>query len=102
LDQATGRLHSHFPQPLLEPELDWECWGDVNNVVFVQGAHCDGDDVCLTYSAADRCVGVATRTLVACSTPCAPPPETRNAKGLSEMTGCDRIRRRRARETCEV
>jgi predicted GH43/DUF377 family glycosyl hydrolase len=28
--------------------------------VFVQGAHCDGDDVYLTYGAADRCVGVAT------------------------------------------
>jgi predicted GH43/DUF377 family glycosyl hydrolase len=60
LDQATGRLHSRLPQPLLEPELDWECRGDVDNVVFVQGAHCDGDDVYLTYGAADRCVGVAT------------------------------------------
>jgi predicted GH43/DUF377 family glycosyl hydrolase len=32
----------------------------VDNVVFVQGAHRDGDEVYLTYGAADRCVGVAT------------------------------------------
>jgi predicted GH43/DUF377 family glycosyl hydrolase len=29
-------------------------------VVFVQGAHSDGDVVYLTYGAADRCIGVAT------------------------------------------
>ena len=60
MDEATGRLHSRLPQPVLEPELDWECRGDVDNVVFVQGAHRDGDDLYLTYGAADRCVGVAT------------------------------------------
>jgi len=60
LDQVTGRLQSRFSQPVLEPELDWERPGDVDNVVFVQGAHCDGDDVYLTYGATDCCVGVAT------------------------------------------
>jgi predicted GH43/DUF377 family glycosyl hydrolase len=60
LDHNTGRLRSQLPAPLLVPELDWECRGDVENVVFVQGAYCDGDDVYLTYGAADRCVGVAT------------------------------------------
>jgi len=60
LDKATGRVRSRLSQPLLEPELDWERAGDVNDVVFVQGAHCDGGDVYLTYGAADRCVGVAT------------------------------------------
>jgi predicted GH43/DUF377 family glycosyl hydrolase len=60
LDQTTGRLYSRLPEPLLEPELDWERRGDVDNVVFVQGAHRDGDVVYLTYGAADRCVGVAT------------------------------------------
>ncbi len=60
LDQTTGQLLGRLPQPLLEPELDWERRGDMENVVFVQGAHCDGDDVYLTYGAADRCVGVAT------------------------------------------
>ncbi len=60
LDQVTGRLQSRLSQPVLEPELDWERGGDVDNVVFVQGAHCDGDDVYLTYGAADRCVGIAS------------------------------------------
>ncbi len=60
LDKATGRLVSQLDEPLLEPELEWEREGDVDNVVFVQGAHRDGDVVYLTYGAADRCVGVAT------------------------------------------
>ncbi len=60
LDHNTGRLRGHLPSPLLVPELDWERQGDVDNVVFVQGAHCDGDIVYLTYGAADCCVGVAT------------------------------------------
>jgi predicted GH43/DUF377 family glycosyl hydrolase len=60
LDKVTGRLVSKLDQPLLEPELEWECQGDMENVVFVQGAHRHGDIVYLTYGAADRCVGVAT------------------------------------------
>ena len=60
LDAATGRLKSRLPTPLLVPELEWERRGDVENVVFVQGAHRDGDEVYLTYGAADSCVGVAT------------------------------------------
>ncbi len=60
LDKSTGRLVSQLDHPLLEPELEWERRGDVENVVFVQGAHRDGDLVYLTYGAADRCVGVAT------------------------------------------
>ena len=59
LDEATGRVLSRLPAPLLEPELSWERQGDVNHVVFVQGAHVDGDDLYLTYGAADRCVGAA-------------------------------------------
>jgi predicted GH43/DUF377 family glycosyl hydrolase len=63
LDSQTGRLRSRLPQPLLVPELDWELRGDVDNVVFVQGAHLEGDDVYLTYGAADRCIGIATAKL---------------------------------------
>jgi predicted GH43/DUF377 family glycosyl hydrolase len=63
LDSTTGRLRSRLPQPLLVPELDWELRGDVDNVVFVQGAHLEGDDVYLTYGAADRCIGIATAKL---------------------------------------
>jgi beta-1,2-mannobiose phosphorylase / 1,2-beta-oligomannan phosphorylase len=60
LDKATGRLKSRLPHPLLVPELEWEIRGDVDNVVFVQGAHRIDDDVYLAYGAADRCIGIAT------------------------------------------
>lgn len=62
LDAATGRPLAVLDEALLEPELEWERSGDVDHVVFVQGAHleADGDTVYLTYGAADRCVGAAT------------------------------------------
>jgi predicted GH43/DUF377 family glycosyl hydrolase len=60
LDQLSGRVIGRLAQPLLEPELEWERRGDVDNVMFVQGAHREGDHVYLTYGAADRCIGAAT------------------------------------------
>ena len=59
LDEETGGAVSRLEEPVLEPELAWERVGDVNEVIFVQGAHLDGDEVYLTYGAADRCVGAA-------------------------------------------
>ena len=60
LDALTGRLLSRLDEPVLEPELEWERLGDVDNVVFVQGAHRRGqDEIYLTYGAADRSVGAA-------------------------------------------
>ena len=45
----------------MRPELEWERVGDVDNVVFVQGAIAQPDGtIYLTYGAADRCVGAAT------------------------------------------
>ena len=60
LDAETGVLVSVLDQPILRPELSWERNGDVDEVVFVQGAvgRPDGT-VYLTYGAADRCVGAA-------------------------------------------
>jgi len=63
LDEMTGHVLSRLPEPVLEPELDWERAGDVDKVVFVQGAQLDGDDVYLTYGAADRCVGAAVASV---------------------------------------
>ncbi len=61
LDAESGRVLARLPAPLLEPELPWERAGDVDNVVFVQGAHRREDGtIYLTYGAADRCVGAAT------------------------------------------
>ena len=61
LDAATGALKSLLPEPVMRPELPWEREGDVDNVVFVQGAvpRPDGT-IYLTYGAADRCIGAAT------------------------------------------
>lgn len=63
LDHETGALRVELPHSLMEPELEWEREGDVDNVVFVQGAHTDGDHVYLTYGAADSHVGAATASL---------------------------------------
>jgi predicted GH43/DUF377 family glycosyl hydrolase len=45
----------------MRPELPWECFGDIDNIIFVQGAvpRPDGT-IYLTYGAADRCVGAAS------------------------------------------
>ena len=60
LDGATGRVISVMEDELLVPELSWECIGDVDNVVFVQGAHRrDDGTIYLVYGAADRHVGAA-------------------------------------------
>ncbi len=61
LDAVTGRVRSVASEPFLVPELEWERRGDVDDVVFVQGAHLHDDGtVYLTYGAADRCVGALT------------------------------------------
>lgn len=61
LDAGTGRVKSRLAEPILRPELPWERYGDVDDVVFVQGAIARPDGtIYLTYGAADRCVGAAT------------------------------------------
>jgi predicted GH43/DUF377 family glycosyl hydrolase len=60
LDDVTGRVESQLPGPILRPEFPWERSGDVDEVVFVQGAVARPDGtIYLTYGAADRCVGAA-------------------------------------------
>jgi len=63
LDEHSGAVLSVLPYPLLVPELDWELHGDVDNVVFVQGAYRSGDEIYLVYGAADRYVGAATASV---------------------------------------
>jgi predicted GH43/DUF377 family glycosyl hydrolase len=61
LDDETGRVRSLLPDPIMRAELPWECAGDVDNVIFVQGAVPQPDGtIYLTYGAADCCVGAAT------------------------------------------
>ena len=60
LDADDGTLKALLPEPILRPELPWEREGDVDDVVFVQGAVWQPNGhIYLTYGAADRCVGVA-------------------------------------------
>ncbi len=61
LDHETGFVRSLLPEPIMRPQLSWEREGDVDDVVFVQGAITQADGtIYLTYGAADRCVGAAT------------------------------------------
>jgi predicted GH43/DUF377 family glycosyl hydrolase len=61
LDNMSGRVVAMLPDAVMVPELPWEIEGDVDNVVFVQGAHRRPDGtIYLTYGAGDRCVGAAT------------------------------------------
>jgi beta-1,2-mannobiose phosphorylase / 1,2-beta-oligomannan phosphorylase len=60
LDDETGRVRAVLRDPIMRPELAWERSGDVDNVVFVQGAVMRSDGtIYLTYGAADRHVGAA-------------------------------------------
>jgi predicted GH43/DUF377 family glycosyl hydrolase len=50
-----------LPDPIMRPELAWECSGDIDNIIFVQGAVSRPDGtIYLTYGAADHCVGAAS------------------------------------------
>jgi predicted GH43/DUF377 family glycosyl hydrolase len=61
LDDKTGRVRSLLPDPIMRPELPWERVGDIDNIIFVQGAVLRPDGtIYLTYGAADRCVGAAS------------------------------------------
>ena len=61
LEDESGSVLAQLEEPILRPELPWERSGDVDEVVFVQGAvpRPDGT-IYLTYGAADHCVGGAT------------------------------------------
>lgn len=61
LDSATGQVRSLLPDPIMRPELPWEQSGDIDNIIFVQGALARPDGrIYLTYGAADCCVGAAS------------------------------------------
>jgi predicted GH43/DUF377 family glycosyl hydrolase len=60
LDCDTGQVKARLTDPIMRPLLAWERKGDVDNVVFVQGAIQQPDGlIYLTYGAADRSVGAA-------------------------------------------
>ena len=54
------KLIARSYEPLMEPELDWETKGIVNNVVFPCGAVMIKDKIFIYYGGADKYCGVAT------------------------------------------
>ena len=51
------------PEPILEPELDWELIGHVNNVVFSCGQVVIDGEIYVYYGGADNAIGLATMSL---------------------------------------
>jgi len=62
LEDPTKVLARHS-EPILEPELDWELFGHVNNVVFSCGHVLLNDEIYLYYGGADNAIGLARMKL---------------------------------------
>jgi len=58
-----SKVVARLPDPLLEPEADYERFGDVNNVVFPCGLTVRDGVVHVYYGAADKCCCLATAGL---------------------------------------
>lgn len=64
LDAANpSQVIARLPYPILEPETDYELYGDVGNVVFPVGGYVYDGDLYISYGAADRCVAIAKAPL---------------------------------------
>lgn len=57
------RVIARFPEPILEPERDFEKVGDVPNVVFPTGTALFDDELLVYYGGADRAIGMATASM---------------------------------------
>jgi predicted GH43/DUF377 family glycosyl hydrolase len=57
------KVLARLPYPILEPERDYEKFGDVNMVVFPEGIVCFGDEIQVYYGAADKTIGLAVGSL---------------------------------------
>jgi predicted GH43/DUF377 family glycosyl hydrolase len=54
-----AKVIARIPYPLLEPEEDYEKYGDVNNVVFPEGAYIFGKELFIYYGVADKYIALA-------------------------------------------
>jgi predicted GH43/DUF377 family glycosyl hydrolase len=64
LDDPSREL-TRLPYPLFYPELEWELYGEVNNVVFPTGTSLFGDTLFIYYGAADTVIACASVNLPA-------------------------------------
>ena len=53
------KVIARIPYPLLEPEEDYEKYGDVNNVVFPEGGYVYNNELFIYYGAADKYIALA-------------------------------------------
>ena len=61
--EEPWKVIARTPEPILEPEEEYELVGDVPNVVFPEGAVVIGDELLVFYGAADKVCCVATAPL---------------------------------------
>ncbi len=61
--EDPSKVIARSPEPILEPEEEYERVGDTPNVVFPEGAIVMGDTLYLYYGAADTCCCLATARL---------------------------------------
>jgi predicted GH43/DUF377 family glycosyl hydrolase len=57
------KVIARLPYPILEPETEYEKYGDVDMVVFPEGLVQLNDDLQIYYGAADKVIGLATGSL---------------------------------------
>jgi len=57
------RIIARTVDPVMEPETEYELYGDVPNVVFAEGAVIKDDQLHVYYGAADRVIGHAVASL---------------------------------------
>ncbi|MCJ7701091.1 MAG: glycosidase, partial [Anaerolineales bacterium] len=57
------RVLARQAEPIMEPELEWERVGHVNNVVFSCGQVVINDTIYVYYGGADNAIGLATLKL---------------------------------------
>ncbi|MCK4543816.1 MAG: glycosidase, partial [Spirochaetales bacterium] len=58
--EDPSRVIARSPHPILEPEADYEKYGDVNDVVFPEGAIVLKDTLFIYYGGADKVCALAT------------------------------------------
>lgn len=58
-----SKVIARIPYPILEPETDYEIYGDIGTVVFPVGGYIYKGDLYISYGGADRCVAIAKTPL---------------------------------------
>ncbi len=57
--KSPDRVIARTENPIMVPEYEWELYGHVNNVVFVEGMVEHENKLLLYYGGADRYIGLA-------------------------------------------